>query len=166
MKPAAASTPSDTQVAVTRSFDASVDLVWNSFTKPERVKRWMLGPPGWTMPVCEMDFRVGGKYQWRWRNDEEGNEFGFVGEFREIETPTKIVHTENYQPGNVGGSMGNETIVTLSFQETGGVTTVVTSIQYSSTEDRDAALASGMTDGMEMGYKRLDEILTIPGVDV
>lgn len=119
----------------------------------------MLGPPGWTMPVCKMDFRVGGKYEWRWRNENDGKEFGFVGEFREIELQTRIVHTEKYESGTSGETMANETIVTTIFREQDGITTVSTSIEYASKEDRDAALASGMTDGMELGYCNLDEVL-------
>ncbi len=160
MKPAEVNTPSDTEVKVSRSFDASAEVVWKAFTEPELVKRWLLGPPGWTMPVCEMDFRVGGNYQWQWRNNADGKQFGFVGEYREIEPHSKIVHTENYLPGSVGGDMGEETLVTVTFHETDRVTTVETLVGYSSIEDRDAALATGMTEGMEVGYKLLDEVLT------
>ena len=107
-----------------------------------------------------MDFRVGGKYEWRWRNDNDGKEFGFVGEFRAIEMQARIVHTEKYQAGSSGESMADDTTVAITFREVSGITTVATSIKYSSKEDRDAALASGMTDGMEMGYCNLDEVLS------
>jgi uncharacterized protein YndB with AHSA1/START domain len=159
MKPSAVNTPSDTQVEVVRSFDAPVDLVWKSFTVPELVSRWMIGPPGWSMPICEMDFRVGGKYENRFRNDEQGTEFGLVGEFREIETLSKIVQDERYRLGNAEVDMGKEAVVTLTFQETNGVTTVATLIEYASEVDRDAALATGMTTAMEMGYCRIDDLL-------
>jgi uncharacterized protein YndB with AHSA1/START domain len=159
MKPSAVNTPSDTQVEVVRSFDAPVDLVWKSFTVPELVSRWMVGPPGWSMPICEMDFRVGGKYENRFRNDEQGAEFGLVGEFREIETLSKIVQDERYRLGNAEDDLGKEAVVTLTFQETNGVTTVATLIEYASEEDRDAALATGMTAAMEMGYCRIDGFL-------
>lgn len=159
MKPAEVTMPSETEVAVTRSFDAPVELVWKAFTEPELVRRWMLGPPGWTMPVCEMDFRVGGAFRWQWRSDEGNQEFGFVGEFQLIEPNAKIVHTERFQSGNVGVSMARETLVTVTFREANGITTVVTSIAYSFKEDRDAALSTGMTDGMEMSYRLLDEVL-------
>ena len=66
------SQPSDREVKVTRSFKAPRTLVYKAYTKPQLVKRWLLGPPGWSMPVCEMDVRVGGRYRWRWRSDKDG----------------------------------------------------------------------------------------------
>ncbi len=159
MKPAIVSTPTDTIVEVRRSFDASVELVWRAYTEPELLQRWLLGPPGWSMPVCEMDVRVGGKFRWRWRNAEQGNEFGFYGEFKEVEPCAKIVHTEYYAPGDLGDNMGEGMLVTVTFGEDSGVTTVVTSIEFSSKEDRDAALSTGMTDGMEMSYKKLEGVV-------
>jgi len=160
MKPAEVNLPSDNEVQVERSFDASAELVWRAFTEPVLVKRWMLGPPGWSMPVCEMNFRVGGEYRWKWRSDEDGKEFGFSGEFRDIERLTKFVHTENYESGDLDDSMGEKgTLVTITFVERDEATTVATLIEYSSSEDRDAALSTGMTDGMEMGYKLLDGVL-------
>ncbi len=160
MKPGEVSTPSDTEVQVQRSFDSPAELVWRAYTEPELIRRWMLGPPGWSMPVCEMDVRVGGQYRWRWRSDEDGQEFGFHGEFREVEPAAKIVHTEIFDTGDLDESMGEKgALVTTTFSEQGDVTAVLTLIQYASQEDRDAALATGMTDGMEMSYQRLDEVL-------
>lgn len=159
MKPATINTSSETQVEVVRSFDAPVASVWKSFTQPELVRRWILGPPGWSMPVCEMDFRVGGQYENRFRNDEEGTEFGWVGEFREIETLRKIVQDESYALGPAGSDMDNSAVVTITFRDTNEGTTVATLIEYPSQEARDAALAMGMTSSMEMGYCRIDEIL-------
>ena len=159
MKPAVVSTPSDTQVEVLRSFDAPVESVWKAFTVPELVGRWMLGPPGWSIPICEMDFRVGGKYENRFRNDEDGTEFGLGGEFREIETLTKIVQDEHYGLGNDEDDMRHAAVVTFTFQETNGRTTVATLIEYGSKEARDAALATGMLAAMEMGYCRIDDLL-------
>ena len=86
--------PSDREVTVTRSFKAPRALVFRAYTEPELVRRWMLGPPGWSMPVCEMDVRVGGSYRWRWRSDTDGKEFGFAGTFREVQPPSRLVHTE------------------------------------------------------------------------
>jgi uncharacterized protein YndB with AHSA1/START domain len=152
--------PSDREVKVTRSFRAPRTLVYRAYTEPDLVRRWMLGPPGWSMPVCEMDVRVGGRYRWRWRNDENGTEFGFSGTFREVQPPSKLVHTEAYDPGSVGGGYpGNDAIVTTTFQEEGGVTTVTTLMDFGSKEARDAALATGMTDGMEQSYQLLDRLL-------
>lgn len=166
MKPARASTPSDTEVLVERSFDAPAALVWRTYTEPALVRRWMLGPPGWSMPVCEMDMRVGGKYRWRWRSDEGGKEFGFTGEFLEVELNGKIVHTQHYNPGDLGDSMGKEpAMVTVTFTESSGVTDVTTRIAFASKADRDAAYSTGMTSGMEMSYKLLDGMLAEIGKD-
>ncbi len=152
-------TPSDTQVEVSRSFSSYSDLVWRAMTEPALVNRWLLGPPGWSMPVCESDFRVGGHYEYGWRSDADGSEFGFVGEFREIEPHSKIVHTEGLREGSPGADMAGGSLVVISFVETAGTTTVVTTIEYPSKGARDAVMAQGMTDGMEMSYRQLDELL-------
>lgn len=152
------SLPSDREVKVTRSFTAPAALVYRTYTEPKLVSRWLLGPPGWTMPVCEMDVRVGGSYRWRWRNNENGSEFGFAGVFREVQPNTKLHHTEKFDPGTQGGEMG-ECLVTVLFAEKGGVTTVTSLMQYESKEVRDAAVATGMTDGMEQSYQLLDGLL-------
>jgi uncharacterized protein YndB with AHSA1/START domain len=160
MKPAEASLPSDTEVLVKRGFDAPVRLVWRAYTEPDLMRRWCSGTPGWSMPVCEMDMRVGGTYRWRWRSDEGGQEFGFTGEVLEVAPHAKIVHTQAFDAGDLGVSMGGEpSVVTVTFREAGGVTTVTTTIRYASKADRDAAFATGMTDGMEVSYKQLDGLL-------
>ena len=150
--------PDDLDVVVVRAFNAPRTLVFDAWTKPALVQRWMLGPPGWTMPVCEMDVRPGGKFKWRWRSDENGAEFGFTGEFREVVRASRIVHIERYEPGDVGGEMG-EALVTSELTEKNGVTTQTMTIHYESKAVRDAALKTGMTDGMEMSFQKLDEIL-------
>lgn len=160
MKPAQASTPSDTEVLVKRSFDAPAMLVWSAYTEPDLVRRWLLGPPGWSMPICEMDVRVGGKYRWRWRAKADGKEFGFSGEFQVVAPHSKLVHSQYYDPGDLGDSMGQEpAVVSVTFEEAVGVTNVTTAIKFASKEDRDAAFSTGMTDGMEMSYKLLDVVL-------
>jgi uncharacterized protein YndB with AHSA1/START domain len=154
------SLPSDREVKVLRSFRAPRALVFRAFTEPDLVRRWMLGPPGWSMPECEMDVRVGGRYRWRWRSDQGDSEFGFSGTFREVQPPSRLVHTEGYEPGTVGGGYpGAEAIVTITFVEDGGVTTVTTLIDFGSKDGRDAAVATGMTDGMEQSYQLLDKLL-------
>ena len=161
MKPAEVSAPSDREVLVKRSFDAPVNLVWQAYTDPVLMRRWLTAMPGWTMPVCEMTTEVGGTYRWRWRNSNSGQEFGFFGEMLEVEWHAKIVHTQIYDPGDGAfGSMGDEpTIITVTFNETNGITNVATSIKYASQADRDAAISTGMTDGMEMSYQALDGAL-------
>jgi uncharacterized protein YndB with AHSA1/START domain len=150
--------PNDRDVVVVRSFNAPRPLVFDAWTKPALVQRWLLGPSGWTMPVCEMDVRPGGKFRWRWRNEKSGREFGFNGEFREVVRPSRIVHTERYDPGDVGGDMG-EALITAELTEKSGVTTHTMTIRYESKAVRDAALKTGMTDGMETSFQKLDELL-------
>jgi uncharacterized protein YndB with AHSA1/START domain len=142
--------PSDREVLVTRAFNAPVDLVWDAHTKPELVKRWMTGPDGWSMPVCEIDLRVGGAYRYRWRNDADGSEFGSGGVHKEVATPTRVVTTERME-----GFQGEATN-TLVLREAGGKTIVTLTMDFGSKEARDGAVATGMTDGMELGYQRLD----------
>lgn len=159
-KPLEVTMPSEREVRVTRSFAAPRSLVWDAHTKPELVQKWMLGPPGWSMPVCEMDVRVGGKYRWRWKSDEDGKEFGFFGTFREVDAPRRLVHEETFDPGDVGGAMPADepAIISADFSEERGVTTLVVTMRFASKEARDGAVGTGMTDGMEMGYARLDEM--------
>jgi uncharacterized protein YndB with AHSA1/START domain len=152
--------PSDREVKVTRSFKAPRALVYRAYTEPELVRRWLLGPPGWSMPICEMDVRVGGAFRWRWRSEDNASEFGFTGTYRDVQPSSRIVHTEAYDPGTVGGGYpGEDAIVTVTFAEDGAVTTVTTLIDFGSKEARDAAVATGMTDGMEQSYQLLDRLL-------
>ncbi len=157
--------PSDREVRVTRSFNAPRKLVWDAHTKPELVRRWLLGPPGWAMPVCEMDVRVGGRYRWRWRSEADGKEFGFFGQYLEVDAPARIAHEQNYDPGDVGGAMPSSepAIIANEFSESRGVTTLVVNMLFPSKEARDGAVSTGMTEGMEIGYQRLDEQLAKPG---
>jgi uncharacterized protein YndB with AHSA1/START domain len=155
------SLPDDREVRVTRSFRAPRGLVYRAFTEPELVRQWMLGPPGWAMPVCEMDVRPGGAYRWRWRSDDGSREFGFFGTFREVTAPARLVHSEQYDPGNVGGSMPSDeaAIITLELVEHAGVTTATTTMRFPSKEARDGAMSTGMTNGMEISYQLLDALL-------
>ncbi|HTU63738.1 MAG TPA: SRPBCC family protein [Polyangiales bacterium] len=160
MEKAQVTMPSDREVQVTRSFNAPRALVYRTYTEPKLVQRWLLGPPGWTMPVCEMDVRVGGKYRWRWRSNEDNSEFGFSGEFREVEAGARLVHSERFDAGTTGGAgSGEESLVTVTFREQSGVTSVTTLMKFASKEARDGALATGMTDGMEQSYQLLDGVL-------
>lgn len=151
--------PSDREVRVVRTFNAPRELVYKAHVTPALLQRWSLGPPGWTMPVCEMDVRPGGAYRWRWKSDEDGKEFGFFGTFREVEPPSRLVHDEHYDPGDVGGPMSSEpALVTLDLEEAGGITTLTVTMLFPSKEACDGAVGSGMSDGMEIGYARLDSM--------
>ena len=150
------STPSDLEIEVERDFNAPRELVFDAFTKPELVRRWLLGPDGWTMPVCEIDLRVGGSYRYVWRKESIGHEMGMCGVFREIGRPEKLVATEKFDESWYPG----EALDTTVFQEKGGITKMKLTVLYESKEARDMATRSGMTDGMSTGYDRLEELLT------
>jgi uncharacterized protein YndB with AHSA1/START domain len=152
--------PSDREVLVVRSFNAPRALVYRAYSEPALVQRWMLGPPGWTMPVCEMDVRVGGAYRWRWRSEDGSQEFGFFGVFREVEPGVRTVHTEIFDAGTTGQNMGGgEAVITTTLTEEAGVTTVTTVMDFGSKAARDTAMATGMTDGMEQSYQLLDRLI-------
>jgi uncharacterized protein YndB with AHSA1/START domain len=147
-------TPNDFDVVCTRIFDAPARLVFDCHTQPALVKRWLLGPPGWSMPVCEIDLRVGGRFRYVWRNDAGGKEFALAGSYREIAPPTRLVCTETFEDGDMP-----EALTTSDFAEVGGRTTMTLTISYASRALRDAALATGMTGGMAQSYDRLDGVL-------
>ena len=138
---------------VTRTFDAPRQLLWDCHTKPDLMKRWLYGPDGWSLPECDIDLRVGGRYRYLWRH-RDGREMAMGGVFREIVAPARIVHTELFDEDWTGG----ETTVTTTFTERAGKTTLHMIIHYSSAAARNAALATPMADGMEAGYQRLDAI--------
>jgi uncharacterized protein YndB with AHSA1/START domain len=138
---------------VTRTFDAPRQLLWDCHTKPDLMKRWLYGPDGWSLPECDIDLRVGGRYRYLWRH-RDGREMAMGGVFRELVAPARIVHTELFDEDWTGG----ETTVTTTFTERAGKTTLHMIIHYASAAARDAALATPMADGMEAGYQRLDAI--------
>lgn len=153
--PVEVSTPSDREVVVRRVFNAPKALVFDAFVKPELIKRWLLGPDGWSLPVCTIDFRVGGKFRYEWREDATGTEMGLSGEYLEIERPDKTVHTEVFDDFSPEGPA----VITTLFIEKGGKTTVEMTMLFPSSTARDAALEVGMTDGMAISYDRLDGVL-------
>jgi len=142
----------DTEVVLTRGFDAPREMIWDAYTQPELVKRWMTGPDGWTMPVCEIDLRVGGAYRYRWRNGD-GYEFGAEGEHLEVTPVSRLVINQRME-----GAPG-EAVCAVDLEEAGGRTTVTTTLTFESRAHRDGAAASGMTRGMEAGYARLEDML-------
>ena len=149
------STPSDREIVMTRRFDASRELVFAAFTDPKLIQRWLLGPPGWSMPVCELDLRVGGTYHYEWRNDAGDKSFGVHGTFREIVRPVRIVHSENFDEPWYPG----DATVTTAFDESQGTTLLTMTILYDSKEIRDGAIESGMTTGVEASFDRLAAIM-------
>ena len=146
-------TPSDREICVTRTFDAPPELVFECHTKPELVKRWLLGPPGWSMPVCEIDLKSGGRYRYVWRSEKDGHEFGVQGEFREISRPDLIVHTE------LMDGMPGEALITTTFEHSGAGTLLTLTMLFESQQARDEALETGMTEGMSMSYDRMEDVI-------
>ena len=147
-------TPTEREIVMTRIFDAPRRLVFDALSKPELVKQWLLGPPGWTMPVCEIDLRVGGAYRFVWLG-QDGTTMGMGGVYREIVIPERIVNTQLFDQDWTGG----ETLGTLLLTEQGGKTTLTNAVLYSSREARDGALRTRMAEGVEAGYARPDELL-------
>jgi uncharacterized protein YndB with AHSA1/START domain len=143
------------EIAMTRVFDAPRRLVFDALTKPELVKQWLLGPPGWSMPVSEIDLSVGGAYRYVWRRDSDGTEMGVRGVYREVARHERLVFTELFDEAWYPG----EALVTYGLAEEGGRTTVASSILYVSQEARDTVLQSGMERGVAASYDRLAELL-------
>jgi uncharacterized protein YndB with AHSA1/START domain/effector-binding domain-containing protein len=148
--------PSDREVEIERRFNAPRPLVFDAFTKPELVRKWLLGPDGWTMPVCEIDLRVGGKYRYVWHKASTGEEMGMGGVFREVVRPERLVATEKFDHAWYPG----EAVDTTAFVESGNDTDVRITVLYESKEARDTATRSGMERGMAAGYDRLEEVLS------
>jgi uncharacterized protein YndB with AHSA1/START domain len=155
-------TPSDLEIEMTRYFDAPRRLVYDAMVKPELLRRWLVGPPGWSMTICEVDLRVGGQYRCGWQR-EAGTEpspqcenvpeaFEVYGIYREIVPPERIVATEYMGPGDGA-------LVTQLLTEEGGRTKYIQTMRYGSREERDAALQSGMAEGTAICFDRLAEIL-------
>ena len=147
-------TRGERELLMTREFDAPRELVWKCHTEPKLVQRWLLGPPGWTMPVCEIDLRVGGAYRYLWRN-ADGREMGMGGVHKEIVAPERLVTSEKFDDDWTGG----ETLNTLTLTQHGAGTIYTLAVLYATAAGRAAALKSGMADGMEAGYARLDDVL-------
>ena len=148
-----ATMPSEQEIQLTRLFDAPRHLVFEAMTKPEHVKRWWgcLGQ-GYSVPVCEIDLRPGGK--WRFVNRHPKGEAAFHGEYIEISPPSRLVFTEIFEdyPDTVS-------VVTAVFAEEGKKTRLTATVRYPSTEVRDIVLKSGMTHGAGISYDRLEDLV-------
>jgi uncharacterized protein YndB with AHSA1/START domain len=146
--------PTDREIAMTRVFDAPRHLVWDGLTKPELLKRWLFGPDGWSLAVCDLDLKVGGAYRYVWRGPD-GAQMGLGGIFREVVAPERMVATERFDDPWYPG----EALVTYLLVEQGGKTTLTLTVSYQSREARDAVLKTPMEHGVAMSYDRLAEIL-------
>jgi uncharacterized protein YndB with AHSA1/START domain len=149
-------TPTDLEIVMTRDFQAPRDLVFDAWTNCEHLKRWW-GPSTWSLPVCEIDLRVGGRWRYLMRG-EGGQEMGMYGEYREVAAPDRLVSTENFE-GEMFEPMGGGTINTLVLEERNGTTTMIVTSTYKSKEARDGVLQFPMEEGAEESFQRLDELL-------
>ena len=146
-------TPSDTEVVMERVVSAPRPLVWETYTDPKHPPNWMGWPEGWSMPVCEIDLRPGGTWHFVWRK-ADGEEMAMTGVYREVEAPERLVQTEAW------GDDWPETLNTVVFtEEPDGTTRITTTIVYPSKEARDAAMATGMQEGADQSFDRLEQYL-------
>lgn len=148
---------SDTQVRVTRVIRAPVEQVWRAHQDPELMKRWMLGPEGWVLPVCEITTEVGQRYRYEWEKADGTERFGFEGELLELTPLHRAVTTER-----MIGTEGPETLNELTFTPVRDGTLLSIVITYPNSEVRDTILATGMVNGMEMSYAQLESEVLAP----
>lgn len=152
------STPTDTTIVLTRSFDAPRRLLWEAMFVPDKMRRWMLPPPGWTTTTCECDPRVGGALEVAWKSEEADPAMTLRGVFTEVVLHERIVHTETMALGS-GQTIGS-LVEKHEFSEEGGVTTMRITQTYASKEPRDGSIASA--EGMEACYRQLEALLARP----
>lgn len=143
----------DTGMIGTRRFAAPPQRVYDAHLQPDLIRQWMLGPDGWTMPVCESDPVPGGKIDFRWRGPD-GAEFRASGHYIALDPPHRIEHVERFHMPDP--TPDNHCVTTLEPDGTGTLLTIRMSLPDK--EARDALLATGMTEGMEQSYARLDSI--------
>jgi len=147
------STPSDREITLTRLFDAPRALVFEAMTRPEHIKRWwgILGE-GYSVPVCEVDLRVGGA--WKYTTAFATGHCTFYGTYKEVNPPERVVFTEIFEPFPDSGS-----VVTATFTEEGGKTRLTVVAEYPSKDVRDTVIATGMEKGAAISYDRLEDVV-------
>ena len=148
------STPSEREIRITRVFDAPRKLVFDAYTKPELLTRWMGVMPGWTFAVCEIDLRVGGRFRFVWRGPD-GYEMGMGGTYLEVTPPRRIVATETYDEKWYDG----ECVETVTLDENDGRTTLTMLLRYDNQAVRDGVLQGPAIGGMEAGFNALAALL-------
>lgn len=156
--PAAAQVLDDTTVRVARVIRGTVEQVWTAHHDPALVSRWMLGPDGWSMPICETATEVGATYRYVWRNDDDATSFESTGELAEVSAPHRAVTTER-MAGDMIPDGAPDTVNEMTLTPVAGGTLVTLVITYPDAETRDAVLGTGMVGGMELGYRRLEDIV-------
>lgn len=151
------STPTDTTIVLTRAFQAPRRLVWQAIIDPDKMRRWMLPPPGWILTTCEVEPRVGGTLRLAWKSEDANPAMTLHGEFTEFDPHERMAHTEIMTLGS--GQQIGSLLEAHEFTEKGGVTTMRITQTYDSKEARDGAIASGMDEGMEACYQQLDALV-------
>lgn len=146
----------DNEIVMSRAFDAPRGLVFDAWTKPDLLKRWLGVFGGWTLAECEIDLKPGGAYRFVWLS-ADGAEMGARGTYRAVISPERIVNTERFDEPWYPG----EALVTTVFAEKGGATTVTTTLRYESREARDGVLKSPMKEGIAASYARLAQQLPL-----
>jgi uncharacterized protein YndB with AHSA1/START domain len=147
-------TEGDTRIVVTRHFAAPPEAVYRAHTEPASIQKWLLGPEGWTMPVCISEARPGGKIRYEWTNGKGGG-FHLTGEFVELVPHSKIVHVERmHLPGPIPDNH-----VETRFDPDGSGTLLTIRMTLPDTETRKQMLATGMEHGMEASYVRLEALV-------
>ena len=148
----------ENELVISRMFNAPKELVFRAYTECKYLKRWLYGPEGWSLAVCEIDLNVGGSYRWVWKKDEI--EMGAGGKYREIARPDRIVCTEQFDdPWYEGEAVSTVVLV----ESSSGVTTLTNTMRYVSKAARDGVLQSPMEEGLSMSYDRLEALLAETG---
>lgn len=145
----------DREILVTRAFDAPRAMVFEAYTRPELLKRWLGAFGGWSLDVCEVDLVVGGAYRWLWRGPD-GAQMGISGRYLELAPPDRLVCTEKFDEAWYAG----EGLITVLFIEEAGATTLTLTLRYESTATRDGVLQSPMETGLAASYDALEAVLT------
>lgn len=147
-------TPTDLDIVLVRDFRAPKALVFEAMSKAEHVRRWFHSCPGMSLPVCEVDFRVGGKFRYLMKMEGDPNGGGELsGEYTEIERPNRIVHTQRWAP-----IPGSDHVVTISLDEKNGITTLTQRITHSSKTNRDGHLQSGLDKAIDFTFTALEQV--------
>jgi uncharacterized protein YndB with AHSA1/START domain len=149
-------TPGDLEIVMTRDFGAPRQLVFETWTSCEYLKRWW-GPPTWSLPECEIDLRAGGKWRYLMRG-EGGEEMGMYGQYLEVEAPARLVSTENFDEP-MFEPMGGGSVNTMELEEQDGTTSMTITSRYKSREARDSVLQFPFAEGAEESFQRLDALL-------
>jgi uncharacterized protein YndB with AHSA1/START domain len=147
-------TPTDTEIVLTRAFDAPRRMVFDALTRPALLERWF-GARGWNLVVCQVDLRVGGTWRFVSRGPD-GTDLGHGGVYREIQPPDRLVYTELFDDQSYPG----ESLITQAFVEQNDKTTLTSTLLYASQRGRDIVLSYPMERGVAQGYDRLDRLLT------